>query len=105
MGKTKRRLVYAAVALVVPGALIGLAALPSAAATTPVANGVYQLASGASGKCVDVTVASPANSALLIQTACASATSQQWKARGSSQFNLVNGNSTRCIDVPSASTT
>ena len=34
------------------------------------------------------------------------ATNQQWKVtRASSQFNLVNGNSTRCIDVPSSSTT
>ncbi len=102
---SKKRLLVAALTLVVPGVLVGLTIMPAEAATNPVANGVYQLASGASGKCVDVTGASTANSALLIQTACASATSQQWKAQGSSQFNLVNGNSTRCIDVPSASTT
>jgi pectinesterase len=101
MGKARRRLLLAAVALVVPGAVAG----PAAAATTPVANGVYQLGSGASGKCIDVTGASTANSALLIQTSCAATTAQQWKVSGSSQYNLVNGNSTRCVDVPSASTT
>jgi pectate lyase len=99
---TKTR--WAALALIVPLGVLALA-LPSAAATTPVANGVYTLASGASGKCVDVTGASTANSALLIQTACGSAGSQQWKAQGTGQFTLVNGNSTRCIDVPSGTTT
>src|SRR3954470_12736186 len=107
MSKATRRLLLATVALIVPGALVGLAALPSSAATTPVADGVYQLASGASGKCADVTGASTTNSAPLIQTACATPTSQQWKAQAqtASQFNLANGNSTRCIDVPSGTTT
>jgi pectinesterase len=91
--------------LAVPAVVVGLTMMPSEAATTPVASGVYQLASGASGKCIDVTGASADNSALLIQTACSSTvTSQQWKAAGSGQFTLANVNSTRCIDVPSAST-
>ena len=104
--KGKRWLAVAALTVAVPGAVVGLTIMPSEAATTPVAGGVYELASGASGKCIDVTGASTANSALLIQIACSStATDQQWKASGSSQFNLVNVNSTRCIDVPSSSTT
>ncbi|GIF23460.1 pectinesterase [Actinoplanes tereljensis] len=106
--RTKFRLRLAAVVLTVPALLIGYAALPSAAATAPVATGVYTLASGASGKCVDVTGASTASSALLIQTACnAAATNHQWTvtAQNSGQFQLVNGNSTKCIDVPSSSTT
>ncbi|MBO3737954.1 RICIN domain-containing protein [Actinoplanes sp. NEAU-H7] len=81
--------------------------IPAAAATTPVAGGVYTLASGASGKCVDVTGASLDNSALLVQVACdATATDQQWKAVGQAggRFNLANGNSGRCVDVPSATT-
>src|SRR5262249_23674870 len=74
--------------------------------TTPVNDGVYELASAASGKCVDVTGASTANSALLIQTACnTAATDQQWKVQGSGQANLVNGNGGRCIDVPSRAAT
>ncbi|WP_239163422.1 pectinesterase family protein [Paractinoplanes rishiriensis] len=94
-----------ALAVVVPAtAAIVYSVLPSAAATTPVPNGIYTLASGSSGKCVDVAGKSTANSALLVQTACASgATNQQWKVQGSSSFNLVNGNGGRCVDVPSAS--
>jgi rhamnogalacturonan endolyase len=101
-------LAVTAVAIVVPAGIAVSSLLPaSAAAVTPVGDGVYTLASGSSGKCVDVTGASVDNSALLVQVACGSATSQRWKAvaRGSGQFNLANGNSTRCIDVPSASTT
>ncbi|AWS48656.1 hypothetical protein DKM19_23965 [Streptosporangium sp. 'caverna'] len=81
-------------------------AWPSQAATVPVAGGVYTLASGSSGKCVDVAGASSADGALLVQVACnAAATDQQWKAvaRGGA-FNVVNANSGRCVDVPSSST-
>jgi hypothetical protein len=96
-----------AVVAAVPVALVAISMLPAAAAVTPVADGVYTLVPAASGKCVDVTGASADNSALLVQVACGTATSQRWKAvsRGSGQFNLTNGNSTRCIDVPSSSTT
>ena len=89
-------------------AFVAVSVLPSEAATSPVGGGVYTLANGASGKCVDVTGASTANSALLIQVACnAAATDQQWKAvaQASSQFNLANGNGGRCIDVPSGAST
>src|SRR6185369_15138855 len=42
---------------------------------------VYTLASGASGKCIDVVGASVDNSALLVQVACdPAATHMQWKA-------------------------
>ncbi|BCY08971.1 arabinofuranosidase catalytic domain-containing protein [Actinoplanes sp. L3-i22] len=101
----RKRLLLAALTLAVPVVVVGLTIMPSQAATVPVTDGVYQLASGASGKCVDVTAASTANSALLIQTACASGTTaQQWKVQGAGQANLVSVNSTRCIDVPSSST-
>src|SRR6476619_6880902 len=96
-------------AAVLLAASVGVIAVsaPSNAASTPTAGGIYTLAAGASGKCVDVTGASTAAMALLIQVACNSAaTDQQWKAVGQSsgQFNLVNVNSGRCIDVPSSST-
>ncbi|GAA1000061.1 hypothetical protein GCM10009555_102250 [Acrocarpospora macrocephala] len=96
----------AAATLVAATALV-VTAWPSRAATAPVAGGVYTLASGSSGKCVDVAGASTANGALLVQVACnAAATDQQWQAQaqGSGQFNLVNGNGGRCADVPSSST-
>ncbi|WP_426503551.1 RICIN domain-containing protein [Dactylosporangium sp. McL0621] len=97
-----------AAAVAVPGVVLAVSIWPSEAATAPVGNGVYTLAAGASGKCVDVVGASGDNSALLVQVACdASATHMQWKAvaQANGQFNLANGNSGRCIDVPSASTT
>jgi rhamnogalacturonan endolyase len=97
----------AAVALIaVPAAIIGISMIPASAAVAPVANGVYTLAAGASGKCIDVTGSSTENSALLVQVACGTAANQQWKAvpQANGQFNLANGNSGRCIDVPSAST-
>jgi pectinesterase len=84
------------------------AAAPSEAAVAPAGGGVYTLASGASGKCIDVTGASTANSALLVQVACnTGAADQGWKAvlQSSGQYNLVNANSTRCIDVPGSAAT
>ncbi|MFI5909163.1 RICIN domain-containing protein [Dactylosporangium sp. NPDC051541] len=103
-----RTLTAGAVTVVAAGAITAVAVWPAEAATTPVGDGVYTLAAGASGKCIDVTGSSVDNSALLVQVACnASATHMQWKAvaRGNGQFNLANVNSTRCIDVPSSSTT
>ncbi|MET0415097.1 MAG: RICIN domain-containing protein, partial [Actinoplanes sp.] len=104
MRTTKRRAVLAAVIAAVPAAVIGYTIMPSEAAT-PVSAGVYTLASGSSGKCVDVTGASTANSALLVQSACSTATRHQWTVTGSSQFTLANGNGGRCIDVPSGAST
>ncbi|MEU4159208.1 RICIN domain-containing protein [Actinoplanes sp. NPDC026670] len=106
--RTRRGLLAAGVpAVAVPVAIVAVSMLPAAAATTPVAGGVYTLASGSSGKCIDVTGASADNSALLVQVACnSSATDQQWTAVAqlNGQFNLANGNSGRCIDVPGSST-
>ncbi len=103
---SKKRASLTAMLTAIPAAVIGYTMMPSEAATTPVANGVYQLASGSSGKCADVAGASTANSAPLIQAACnTGAASQRWKVQGSNQATLVNGNSTHCIDVPSSSTT
>ncbi|MEU8244527.1 RICIN domain-containing protein [Actinoplanes missouriensis] len=106
MSRKSRRLTAVAV-IAVPAVVVGISMIPASAAVAPVADGVYTLAAGASGKCVDVTGASTANAALLVQVACGTtATDQQWKAvaRPNGQFNLVNGNSGRCVDVPSAST-
>ncbi|MFI5909877.1 pectinesterase family protein [Dactylosporangium sp. NPDC051541] len=101
-----RTLIAAAVTAAVSATVLAITVWPSEAATAPVGGGVYTLAAGASGKCIDVTGASADNSALLVQVACnTAAKDQQWTAtaRANGQFNLVNGNSTRCIDVPSAS--
>ncbi|MER5650923.1 pectinesterase family protein [Streptosporangium sp. NPDC002524] len=94
-----------AVVLAVP-AVVAVMAGPGMAAAVPVADGVYTLASGSSGKCVDVAGASADNGALLVQVACNSgAADQRWKAVAQGGgFNLVNGNSGRCIDVPDSST-
>ncbi|MCG5219721.1 pectinesterase family protein [Streptosporangium soli] len=104
---SKSRLVTAiAVVLAVPATVVAIATGISSAAATPVAGGVYTLASASSGKCVAVTGASADNGALLIQTACsATATDQHFKAVAQGGgFNLANGNSGRCVDVPNSST-
>ena len=104
----KRRMAGGAGALAVASVVMTtMSIFPSQAATAPTGGDVYTLASGASGKCIDVAGASTAASALLVQVACnAAATDQHWKAvaQGSSQYNLVNANSTRCIDVPTGAT-
>ncbi|MFI6708800.1 RICIN domain-containing protein [Nonomuraea sp. NPDC050478] len=85
-------------------AFIGLTALPSQAAT-PVANGVYTLASGSSGKCVTVSGAGTANATVLTQLACDGAADEQ-QFRVVSQngaYGLVNVNSGKCVDVPNYS--
>ncbi|MEU6789484.1 pectinesterase family protein [Nonomuraea angiospora] len=95
-----------AVVLAVPVTALTISTGVSSAAAAPADGGVYTLASGSSGKCVEVTGASADNGALLVQTACAaSAPDQQFRAvaRGSA-FNLVSGSSGRCVDVPGAST-
>ncbi|MCG5219720.1 RICIN domain-containing protein [Streptosporangium soli] len=94
------------VTALVTAAALGVVTGPAQAAATPVAGGVYTLASASSGKCVVVTGASADNGALLIQTACsATATDQHFKAVAQGGgFNLANGNSGRCVDVPNSST-
>ncbi|WP_204358977.1 pectinesterase family protein [Streptosporangium sp. 'caverna'] len=95
-----------AVVLTVLAGVVTLTAGPGLAAAAPVAGGVYTLASGSSGKCVDVAGASSADGALLVQVACnAAATDQQWKATAQgSAFTLANVGSGRCVDVPGSST-
>jgi pectate lyase len=96
-------------AAVLLAASVGVIAVsaPSNAASTPTAGGIYTLAAGASGKCIEVPADSTASGALLAQAACAAgATRQQWKVVASSgKFNLVNVNSGKCIDVPSGTAT
>ncbi|MGC5016010.1 pectinesterase family protein [Streptosporangium sp. DT93] len=95
-----------AAALAAPVALVALTAGPGMAAAAPVDGGVYTLASGSSGKCVNVAGASADNGALLVQVACDTASGSQrftTVARGSA-FNLVNVGSGRCVDVPNSST-
>ncbi len=80
---------------------------PTAASAAPDNNAVYLLANGSSGKCLQVSGASTANAALLVQIACNNAaTDQQFRtvAQGAG-FGLVNVNSGRCADVPSGSGT
>ena len=98
----------AALAISIPTAAVVYAALPSEAATAPVAGGIYQLAVTKSGMCIDVAAGSKDNGGLLQQWGCtAGAAWQQFKvvSGGSGVYNLVNVNSGKCIDVPSASTT
>ncbi|GAA3410161.1 pectinesterase family protein [Streptosporangium vulgare] len=94
-----------AVVLAVP-AVVAVTTGPGMAAAAPVAGGVYTLASGSSGKCVDVAGASADNGALLVQVACdGGAADQRWKAVAQGGgFNLVNAGSGRCVDVPGSST-
>ena len=102
----RRRVLAVVVAALMSVTGLVLVSWPSAAATAPVGGGVYELASGASGKCVTVAGASDDNGAQLTQIACsASAAEQQWKAQGSGPFTLANGNSGRCVDVPNGAAT
>jgi pectate lyase len=89
--------------LAVPVTVVTLSVLPAHAAT-PTNGGVYTLAVGASGKCLEVAGGSADNGALLQQATCAAgSTRQQWRVVASSAggSNLVNVGSTRCADVPS----
>ncbi|BEL02717.1 hypothetical protein Q0Z83_009080 [Actinoplanes sichuanensis] len=103
----KKRLLGPAVLLAVPIAIVALSIGPSEAATTPVDGGIYTIASGASGKCIDVTGAGTGNGALLVQIACNTAAGdQQFRAVAQNgAFGLVNANSGKCADVPYSSTT
>ena len=97
----------AALALVVPGAVVGFAALPAQAATLPATGVAYQLKVTKSGMCIDVPAASTSNSTLLQQWGCTTASTwQQFTLTASgSNYLLVNVNSGKCIDVPDWSTT
>ncbi|MEV4346876.1 pectinesterase family protein [Actinoplanes sp. NPDC049596] len=99
-----RRLVLAALAVVVPTAAIAYGVLPSSAAALPAAGGTYQLKVTKSGQCIDVPGASTANGALLQQWGCTgNATWQQFKlVAAGSNYLLQNVSSGKCIDVPGA---
>ncbi|GAA3777087.1 hypothetical protein GCM10022225_76220 [Plantactinospora mayteni] len=101
----RRVVVAAVVALAVPAAVVvSVSVLPAEAAVAPADGGVYTLAVGASGKCLEVANGSVDNGALLQQAACAGSARQQWRVVSSAgRFNLVNVGSTRCVDVPSGS--
>ncbi|GAA2207427.1 hypothetical protein GCM10009850_028850 [Nonomuraea monospora] len=101
----RQGIVAGGLAVLIASAVLGTA-VPARAAV-PVANGVYVLASGSSGKCVEVAGSSPDNGAPLTQIACSTtATNQQFKAIAQgSVYNLANVASGRCIDVPNSTTT
>ncbi|GAA0946994.1 hypothetical protein GCM10009558_062510 [Virgisporangium aurantiacum] len=98
------RITLAATALL-PAAAVMFMSAPAEAAT-PANGGIYTLANGSSGKCLEVAGGSVDNGALLQQAACVSGSArQQWKVQASGTvFNLVNVGSTRCADVPNSST-
>ncbi|AVT28325.1 hypothetical protein C6361_01120 [Plantactinospora sp. BC1] len=100
-----RRVLAAGVAaLTVPAVVVAVSALPSRAAEAPAHGGVYTLAVGASGKCLEVVNGSVDNGALVQQASCSASARQQWRVVSSGgRFTLVNVGSTRCLDVPSGS--
>ncbi|MEV6304496.1 pectinesterase family protein [Actinoplanes sp. NPDC051861] len=89
-------------ALALPAGLVVAFALPSEAAVAPVSGGVYTLASGSSGKCVQA--AGTANGGLLTQVTCSAANSFQAVAQNGG-FGFTNSASGRCVDVPYSDTT
>ncbi|GAA1564343.1 hypothetical protein GCM10009827_102420 [Dactylosporangium maewongense] len=103
---SRRHLLYAALAVVVPAVVTGVSAPPSDAATLPPTGGTYQLAVRKSGMCVDVPSASTANGALLQQWGCTSGAAwQQFRLTAAgSDYQLVNVSSGKCVDVPGWST-
>jgi pectin methylesterase-like acyl-CoA thioesterase len=96
-----------ALCAIVPAGVVAVSVWPSEAAVAPAAGGMYTIASGASGKCLDVASAGTANGGLLVQVACnAAATDQQFTATSQNgAFGLVNGNSGKCVDIPYSATT
>ncbi|XVU20984.1 RICIN domain-containing protein [Actinoplanes sp. CA-054009] len=90
------------IALAVP-VMMAISMLPVSAAVAPAAGGVYTVASGSSGKCLQV--AGTANGGLLTQIACSTAaTSQLFGAVAQNgAFGLTNTASGKCVDVPNSS--
>jgi pectate lyase len=108
MTRRGRRGAVAAVAagLAVPVALIAATMMPAPAAAAPVAGGVYVLASGSSGKCIQIAGASTANGGLFVQVACDTANAGQRftaVAQGGA-FGFTNAASGKCLDVPNSTT-
>ena len=66
-------------------------------------SGYVRLVAAHSGKCLDVTGASTADGAAVIQWTCGSGTNQQWTL--ASNGSIVSRSSGKCLDVPGFSTT
>lgn len=84
-GSSRRHLLFAALAVVVPAVVTGVSMLPSAAATLPATGGTYQLAVTKSGKCIDVPDRSTTSGVQPQQETCTANTNKQWA------FNPVGG--------------
>lgn len=86
-----------------------LVAAPSGPTATPPPTAVpgtyYKLIARHSSKLADVSGASTANSAAIVQMTASGATSQQWQFvdKGGGYYNIVNRNSGKCLDVNGAS--
>ncbi|WP_284042890.1 chitosanase [Actinoplanes sp. M2I2] len=89
-----RRVLYATVALAVPGAALIYGLLPAGAATS----GPIQ---GLGGKCVDVAGASPANGAAIQLYDCNTSAAQHWTVGNTDGTIRALG---KCLDVTAAST-
>ena len=89
-----RRLAYAGLALVVPGAALIYGLLPASAATAGPIKGL-------GGKCVDVAAASSANGTAVQLYDCNNSAAQQWTVGNTDNSIRALG---KCLDVTSAST-
>ncbi|WP_324291285.1 chitosanase [Paractinoplanes pyxinae] len=90
-----RRVLYASVALAVPGAAIIYGLLPASAATAGPIKGL-------GGKCVDVAAASSANGTAIQLYDCNNTGAQQWTVGNTDGSLRALG---KCLDVTAASTT
>jgi chitosanase len=90
-----RRVLYASVALVVPGAALLVGLLPASAATVGPIKGL-------AGKCVDVAGASSANGTAVQLWDCNNSSAQQWTVGNTDTSLRALG---KCLDVTNASTT
>ncbi|WP_218224434.1 RICIN domain-containing protein [Pseudomonas sp. PIC25] len=75
-------------------------------ATGALANGTYSIKAKHSGKCLDVSGASTADGAALIQWTCHQANNQRWvlTALGDGYYEVKSKHSGKCMDVTGAST-
>ena len=84
----------------------GTVAAATVLSSTPTAGHVFRIASRQSGKDVNVSGSSTANSAQIVQNIDSGDTSEQWRLvdAGSGYFNIINVNSGLALDDPSGST-
>ncbi|WP_426511312.1 RICIN domain-containing protein [Dactylosporangium sp. McL0621] len=98
-----RRIALTAAAAAVVAGGVAVAVRPAEAAGAPVAGGTYTLASGASGKCLNVSGTGTANGDLLVQLACSN---QQFRVVAQNgAYGLVGVAGGKCVDVPNSSAT